>query len=176
MRRGILDTTLCDKVCQWLATGRWFSPGPPVSSTNKTDRHHITEILLKVALKHHKLNPQTPAKKCILSSIPIYNQLLFKFCQFENTLKSQIFKQYTFIYLVVQTWVTRIFQGSEFDKLAMWHGPAGGITIHFNSHNSFKIWTLIDLLGFQGGFEWSPRIPCLGVCTQCLSHKSCYNK
>jgi len=21
---GVLDTTLCDKVCQWLATGRWF--------------------------------------------------------------------------------------------------------------------------------------------------------
>jgi hypothetical protein len=30
--------------------GRWFSPGPPVSSTNKTDRHDITEILLKVVL------------------------------------------------------------------------------------------------------------------------------
>jgi hypothetical protein len=29
---------------------RWFSPGPPVASTNKTDRHDITEILLKVAL------------------------------------------------------------------------------------------------------------------------------
>ena len=47
-------TTLhvCDKVCQWLATGRWFSPGPPVSSTNESDRHDtcITEILLKVAL------------------------------------------------------------------------------------------------------------------------------
>jgi hypothetical protein len=28
---------------------RWFSPGIPVSSTNKTDRR-ITEILLKVAL------------------------------------------------------------------------------------------------------------------------------
>jgi hypothetical protein len=41
--------TLCDKVCQRLATGRWFSPGPPVFSTNKTDRHDITEILLKVA-------------------------------------------------------------------------------------------------------------------------------
>jgi hypothetical protein len=26
------------------------SPGTPVSSTNKTDRHDITEILLKVAL------------------------------------------------------------------------------------------------------------------------------
>ena len=43
-------TTLCDKVCQWLATGRWFSPSPPVSSTNKTDCHDITEILLRVAL------------------------------------------------------------------------------------------------------------------------------
>ena len=43
-------TTLCDKVCQWLATGRWFSPGPPVSPTNKTERHDIAEILLKVAL------------------------------------------------------------------------------------------------------------------------------
>jgi hypothetical protein len=43
-------TTLIDKVCQWLATGRWFSPGPPVSSTNKTVRHDITEILLKLVL------------------------------------------------------------------------------------------------------------------------------
>jgi len=31
-------------------TGQWFSPGTPVSSTNKTDNHDITEILLKVAL------------------------------------------------------------------------------------------------------------------------------
>jgi len=47
---GVLDTTLCDKVCQWLSAGLWFSPGTPVSSTNKTDCHDITEILLKVAL------------------------------------------------------------------------------------------------------------------------------
>jgi hypothetical protein len=45
-----LDTTLCDKVYQWLAAVRWFSPGTPVSSTNKTDRHDITEILLKVPI------------------------------------------------------------------------------------------------------------------------------
>ena len=38
------------RVCHWFATCRWFSPGPPFSSTNKTDRHDITEILLKVAL------------------------------------------------------------------------------------------------------------------------------
>jgi hypothetical protein len=47
---GLLDTTLCDKVCQWLVEGRWFSAGSPVTSTNKTDRHDITEILLNVAL------------------------------------------------------------------------------------------------------------------------------
>jgi hypothetical protein len=46
--RGVLDTTLCDKVCRWLATGR--SLGTLVSSTNKADRHDINEILLKVAL------------------------------------------------------------------------------------------------------------------------------
>jgi len=46
--QGVLDTT-CDKV-QWLAAGRWNYPGNPDSSTNKTNRHDITEILLKVAL------------------------------------------------------------------------------------------------------------------------------
>ena len=34
----------------WPATGRWFSPGTPVSSINKADRYDITEIVLKVAL------------------------------------------------------------------------------------------------------------------------------
>jgi hypothetical protein len=57
-------TTLCDKVCQWLATGRWFSPGPPVSPTNKTDRHDIAEIFLKVALNTIKqTNKQTNKQK-----------------------------------------------------------------------------------------------------------------
>jgi hypothetical protein len=37
-----------------LAQGRWFSPGTPASSTTKTGRHDIAEILLKMALKHQK--------------------------------------------------------------------------------------------------------------------------
>ena len=53
-------TTLCAKVCQWLATGRWFSPATPVSSTNKTDRHDITEILLKVPLNDIKQTTKHP--------------------------------------------------------------------------------------------------------------------
>ena len=53
-RWGVLDPTLCDKVCQWL-----FSPGTLVSSINKADCHEITEILLKVALNTITLTPST---------------------------------------------------------------------------------------------------------------------
>jgi hypothetical protein len=64
-------TTLCDKICQWLATGRWFSPGPPVSSTNKTDRHDIAEILLKVALRTTK-QQTTNNNKLIISASQLF--------------------------------------------------------------------------------------------------------
>jgi len=45
-----------DKVYQLLVHGRRFSPVTPASSTTKTVRHDIAEILLKVALKHQKSN------------------------------------------------------------------------------------------------------------------------
>jgi hypothetical protein len=39
----------------------WFSPGTLVSSTNKTDRHDITEILIIVenGVKQSNPNPKT---------------------------------------------------------------------------------------------------------------------
>ena len=43
-------TAASDKAQQLLAHGRWFSPGIPASSTTKTDRHDIAEILLRIAL------------------------------------------------------------------------------------------------------------------------------
>jgi hypothetical protein len=43
-------STFSEKAYQLLAYGRWFSPGTPASSTTKTGRHDIAEILLKVAL------------------------------------------------------------------------------------------------------------------------------
>ena len=74
-RRGVLDTELWDKVCQfvlftlccqflwgvyfWLTLSCYLTfmccrsvvfSGYSVSSNQKTDRHNITEILLKVAL------------------------------------------------------------------------------------------------------------------------------
>ena len=45
-----------DQVYQLLAHGRWFSPGTPDSSTIKTCRHDIVEILLKVALNTKNQN------------------------------------------------------------------------------------------------------------------------
>ena len=52
---------------QWFATGRWFSPGIPASSTNKTDRHDIAEILLKVVLNSINLTKTTNQKTYTLS-------------------------------------------------------------------------------------------------------------
>ena len=57
LRRGVLDTTLYDKVYQWLAASRWFSPGTPVSSNNKTDRHDIVGIVVENSVKYHNPNP-----------------------------------------------------------------------------------------------------------------------
>jgi hypothetical protein len=47
-----------------VPAGLWFSLGTPVSSTNKTDHHDITEILLKVALNTMK---QTNKSKHLLN-------------------------------------------------------------------------------------------------------------
>jgi hypothetical protein len=55
MRRGLQKgctrlPAASDKVYQLLAYGRWFSPGTLASSTTKTGRPDIAEILLNVAL------------------------------------------------------------------------------------------------------------------------------
>jgi len=43
-------TAASDQVYQLLAHGQWFYPGTPASSSTKTGRHDIADILLKVAL------------------------------------------------------------------------------------------------------------------------------
>jgi hypothetical protein len=63
--------------------GQWFSPGTSVSSTNKTDRHNITEILLKVAfntitLSLYKTTLSAMKKLPFLSlSLSLDNLLIF---------------------------------------------------------------------------------------------------
>jgi len=62
------------KVCQWLTTGWWLSPGIPVSSSNKTDSHDLIEILLKVALNTITLTPFHINNRCIYAG-PTLGQL-----------------------------------------------------------------------------------------------------
>jgi hypothetical protein len=84
--RGVLDTTLCDKVCQWLVAGRWFSLGTSVSSTNKTGHHDVTEILLKVALNtinqnQTKFNSQNTNRPMIVEMFLHYFNFM-QYCDF----------------------------------------------------------------------------------------------
>jgi hypothetical protein len=74
-------TAASDKGYQLLAHGRWFSPGTPASSTIKTGRHDIAEILLKVALKK---NQSLNATMLLIRYI-----MLVSIC-FENSIKSTI--------------------------------------------------------------------------------------
>jgi len=57
-----------------LAHGRWFSPGTPASSTTKTGRHDIAEILLQVAL-----NTNNQIKSNHIAWLHITNQLYHGF-------------------------------------------------------------------------------------------------
>jgi hypothetical protein len=52
-------TTLCDKVCQWLATGRRFSPGPPVSSRSRPRRPQPDLIVVESSDSYNKLTGET---------------------------------------------------------------------------------------------------------------------
>jgi hypothetical protein len=48
-----------------LAHGRWFTPDIPASSTTKTGRHDIAEILLKVALNTKNQTTTKSNNKCL---------------------------------------------------------------------------------------------------------------
>ena len=58
-----------------LVTGWWFSSSTPISFTDKTDRHDITEILLKVALNTISQTNHTTNKEFIIKSTGIDNDL-----------------------------------------------------------------------------------------------------
>jgi hypothetical protein len=66
-----------DKVYQLLVHGRWLSPGTPASSTTKTGRHDINEILLKVGLKHKKSKSNLIWVHPVLSGIFVARSIVF---------------------------------------------------------------------------------------------------
>jgi hypothetical protein len=54
LKRDVHNTTLYDKVCQWLAAGRSSSPGPPISFT-WPPRYNLN--IVESGVKHHKPYP-----------------------------------------------------------------------------------------------------------------------
>jgi hypothetical protein len=63
-----------------FAQGLWFSPGTPASSTTKTGRHDIAEILLKVALNTNiqiQIQiPQSGSKQIEYFSLKFYYKVI----------------------------------------------------------------------------------------------------
>jgi hypothetical protein len=62
----------CDKVCQEFAV-RLFFPGTPVSPTNKTGIHDITEMLLEVAANTIEPNQTSLPPEYTVAHILWYN-------------------------------------------------------------------------------------------------------
>jgi hypothetical protein len=60
-----------------LTHGRWFFPGTPASSTPKTGRHDIAEILLKVALNTIKIKSKFESRSGEASRV-------HPFCNLQN--------------------------------------------------------------------------------------------
>ena len=90
-------TTLCDKVCQWIATGQWFSLDPPVSSTNKTDRHDITEVLLKMALNTIKQTNQTTSIKSDSVKLALCAHIFFLYNLTDHNKKDSMYPHYNLL-------------------------------------------------------------------------------
>jgi hypothetical protein len=74
----------------WRRT--WFSPGTQVSSTNKTDRHDITEILLKMALNTIIPIEEEQISKCYWFDIMLEIKNLRKFLF--HTMKMWLISKY----------------------------------------------------------------------------------
>ena len=81
---------------QWFATGRWFSPSTQVSSTKKTYRYYMTEILLKVAL--NTITHSHPLWQAIKGFIK------YKMGRAVFSLEFSRFLKYTFIPIYMHFW------------------------------------------------------------------------
>jgi hypothetical protein len=74
-----------DKVYQFLVHDQWFSPGTPASSTTKTGRHDIAEMLLNLAfnIKNQSINQSYFRSICRNFGIGIMTQNIMLFLVYE---------------------------------------------------------------------------------------------
>ena len=81
LRRGVLDTPLCDKVYQWLATGQWLVPATPDSSIDMAWRRQmeITQTSRNTCLLNNWNRHQLRIIKVKCRSTRILNTILYIF-------------------------------------------------------------------------------------------------
>jgi hypothetical protein len=80
-------TTLYDKVCQWLVTGRWFSPG-----TRNVLSHVVKKYVVSCSLKDGRLNMYTSClkTKTIETFFIVFNVRNFMILMFNTTFNNII--------------------------------------------------------------------------------------
>ena len=112
LRQGVLDTTLCDKVCQWLATGRWFSlvlrfpPQIKLTATIYLGKWNIVES----GIKHHKSKPN---QTIVIIRSP-WAKVDIKYCNQSSIVKICIISKYPPIpsrAILIQSWSEFILGG-----------------------------------------------------------------
>jgi hypothetical protein len=104
-------TTLCDKVCQWLATGWWFSSGTPVSSKNKIDLTRYNWNIVESGVKHHQTNKPTD-KNILLAAFLVFlicsvtskNNFFLYMHEWKTTNLSQVTDKLYHIMLYTSPW------------------------------------------------------------------------
>ena len=112
-----------------------FSPGTPVSSTNKTDRYDIAEILLKVAL--NTMNQTMPCTRELLLII-----------QFEEMHKSIFVVKYEIVFIydypsthIPMTAVSKLSQDSVTKGLHLAYGLNSVLLLDLAIYNGIIVVT-----------------------------------
>jgi hypothetical protein len=118
--RYVLDTALCDKVCQWLATDQWFSP---VFSNNKTDHHDITEISVNSCGRGTAFLYMVSRHKSVWLPVDVFIKEMLKTlirdcqCQLESFANVAIFSQLT---LTITNQCFQHFFDKDIDRKSYW--------------------------------------------------------
>ena len=91
-------TTLCDKVCQWLATGLWFSP--PIKLTATIYNWNIVES----GVKHHQTNKTNTST----GGLVVHEDIIYSFISkcFSTDIIHKIYLLNTLYFMMKYIWNT----------------------------------------------------------------------
>ena len=142
--QGVLDASLCDNICQWIETGRWFSP---VSSTNKNWPPQYSWNIVESGVNHHR--PNQPIN---IFPLTVHNKIYYEFSLLH------IFS------LVLQPWMSAYIRKTDgvyisVPKKKLKHGRQN-ITLHWINgiiRNNKCIFTKLNAVFILKTAEWTKK-------------------